>query len=128
MLKAKFQRTYRSKNGNTTFVYGVSGSTEELEAFKAAQNDFYREDEETGKPLWFTVDYAGKNTDLVITRSGKVIADKSEMDQAASLASQYGGNFGQALANEAARNIMNAKESDDSAAKNANNAPEFDGV
>ena len=40
-MKIKLIRSYRSKNGNATFVYGVSGSNADLDAFKEAQGDYF---------------------------------------------------------------------------------------
>lgn len=108
-MKAKFIRSYRSKNGNTVFVYAVTGKPEELKKYAEAQEDKLRRenDDENGAPLWFTTRFAGQVADLIITADGKrVIADTSAMDQAASLATQYGGNLGQAIAEEAARKFM----------------------
>lgn len=106
-MKVKFIRSYRSKNGHVTFVYAVTGSKADLEAYKAAQGDFYREDEK-GNPLWFTTRFIGNNGTLVITTNGNVVPDMSAYDQAASLAAQYGGNFGAELAKTAAANLLNA--------------------
>jgi len=105
-MKISMQRSYRSKNGNTTFVYQVDGTKAELEQFKAAQGEYYREDETTGKPLWFTTRFAGNTGKLLITSNGNVVADMSAFDQAASISAQYGGNFGQELARQAAQNIL----------------------
>ena len=45
-LVAKFQRKYRKAlTGTTVFVYNVSGSEKELEAFEQAEGDNYRLDE-----------------------------------------------------------------------------------
>ena len=99
-------RTYRSKNGNPTFVYEVSGSANDLAAYKDAQGEFYREDEKTGTPLWFTTRCVGDSGSLIITTNGKIVPDMSAFDQAASIAAQYGGNFGQELAKQAAMSIL----------------------
>jgi len=107
-MKIKLIRSYRSKNGNPTFVYAVSGNQADLEAFKQAQGEFYREDEKTGSPLWFTTRCVGDNGKLIITTNGKVVPDMSAYDQAASIAAQYGGNFGQELAKQAAMSILGA--------------------
>jgi len=107
-MKIKLIRSYRSKNGNPTFVYAVSGNQADLDAFKQAQGDFYREDERTGSPLWFTTRCVGDNGKLIITTNGKVVPDMSAYDQAASIAAQYGGNFGQELAKQAAMAILGA--------------------
>ena len=104
-MKVSLIRSYRSKNGNATFVYGVSGNTSDLEAFKAAQGDYYREDE-SGTPLWFTTRCIGNSGKLIITTNGNVVPDMSAFDQAASLAAQYGGNFGAELAKSAASALL----------------------
>lgn len=97
-MKIKLLRSYRSKNGNTVFVYSVAGTTAQLEAFKAAQGDNFREDTTTGTPLWFTTRCVGNVGTLIVTEKGKVVPDMSAFEQAASLAKQFGGNFGQELA------------------------------
>lgn len=104
-MKIKLIRSYRSKNGNATFVYGVSGSNSDLESFKEAQGEYYREDDK-GTPLWFTTRCVGNAGSLIITTNGNVVPDMSAYDQAASIASQYGGNFGEALAQQAANSIL----------------------
>ena len=97
-MKIKLLRSYRSKNGNTVFVYNVSGTPTQIEAFKAAQGDNFREDTTTGEPLWFTTRCVGNVGTLIVTEKGKVVPDMSAFEQAASLAKQFGGNFGQELA------------------------------
>lgn len=104
-MKIKLTRSYRSKNGNTVFVYSVSGSTEQLEAFKKAQGSNYREDDK-GVPLFFTVRCVGQTGSLIITSTGKVVPDMSAFDEANSLAKQYGGNFGQEIARVAAEKLL----------------------
>ena len=105
-MNIKLIRSYRSKNGNPTFVYGVSGTDAQLAEFEAAQGDYHRIDEETGQPLWFTTRCVGPAGKLLITTNGNVVPDMSAFDQAASLAQQYGGNFGDALAAQAAQSIL----------------------
>lgn len=104
-MKIKLMRSYRSKKGNTVFVYGVTGSPEQIEAFKNAQGENFRESEE-GVALWFTTRCVGQTGSLIITTNGKVVPDMSAFDQAASIAAQYGGNFGQELARAAAANLL----------------------
>jgi hypothetical protein len=105
-MRVKLIRSYRSKNGNVTFVYQVTGTKEELAAFKESQGEFYREDTTSGAPLWFTTRCIGQTGTLVITTNGNVVPDMSAFDQAASLAAQYGGNFGSELAKLAANNLI----------------------
>jgi hypothetical protein len=104
-MNVSFQRTYRSKNGNATFVYTVKGSQEDLAAYKEAQGNFFRENEH-GVPLWFTTRFIGNTGTLVITSNGNIVPDMSQFDKAASLAEQYGGNFGQELAQASAQQIL----------------------
>jgi hypothetical protein len=105
IMKIKLIRSYRSKNGNATFVYGVTGSDADLKAFKDAQGEYYREDED-GTALWFTTRCVGNTGSLIITTNGNIVPDMSAFDQAASIAEQYGGNFGQELAKQAAQSIL----------------------
>lgn len=107
-MKIKLLRSYRSKQGNVTFVYTVQGSTEDLANFKRVQGEYYREDTVTGTPLWFTTRCVGDTGKLIITTNDKVVPDMSHYDQAASLAQQYGGNFGHELAKAAAARILGA--------------------
>ena len=113
-MKINLIRSYRSKNGNATFVYGVKGNATDMEAFKEAQGDFYREDAD-GTALWFTTRCVGQAGKLIITTNGNVVPDMSAFDQAASLAEQYGGNFGAELAKSAAQAILGLSSTPDAA-------------
>ncbi len=113
-MKVKLSRSYRSQKGNTVFVYEGSGTDAQIEAYKAAQGDNYRETE-AGVPLWFTTRCIGNSGTLVITDKGKVVPDMSAFEQAASLAKQYGGNFGAELAKASVAHLLgdnNAAKSD----------------
>jgi hypothetical protein len=105
IMNIKAVRSYTSKQGNKVFVYAVSGTKEQLEKFKTASGEFYREDEQ-GNPLWFTTRSVGNAGELVITTNGKIVPDMSKFDQAASLAKQYGGNLGEELAKHAAAALL----------------------
>lgn len=117
-MKVKLSRSYRSQKGNTVFVYTVEGTTTQIEAYKAAQGDNYRETED-GVSLWFTTRCIGNNGSLIVTEKGKVVPDMSAFEQAASLAKQYGGNFGQELAKAAVANILGGATSSESARNTA---------
>jgi hypothetical protein len=107
-MRTKLLRSYRSSKGNTVFVYTVTGSPAQLDAFKAAQGDNYREEETTKQALWFTTRCVGQAGELIITSKGKVVPDMSKFEQAASLAAQFGGNLGQELAKHAAATLLGA--------------------
>lgn len=104
-MQIKATRSYTSKQGNKVFVYSVSGNKADLEKFKTASGEFYREAED-GTPLWFTTRSVGNAGELVITTNGKIVPDMSKFDQAASLAKQYGGNLGEELAKHAASALL----------------------
>lgn len=104
-MKVTLVRSYRSKNGHVTFVYKVTGSATQMAEYKKSQADFYREDE-SGNALWFTTRCIGQSGKLIITTNGNVVPDMSAFDQASSLASQYGGNFGAELARAAAESLV----------------------
>ena len=40
-MKIKLIRSYRSQNGNATFVYGVTGSDADLKQYEDAQGEYY---------------------------------------------------------------------------------------
>jgi len=105
-MKGKYLGSYISKNGNPVFKYAVSGTPEQLEEFKKAQGDNAREDEQ-GNPLWFTTRFAGKNATLAVAKnSGRVYADTSDIRAVASLADQFSGKLGDALASRGADMIL----------------------
>lgn len=108
-MKVSLLRSYRSKNGNVTFVYVVTGSESQLAEYADAQGEHYREDDTTGKALWFTTRCIGDDGTLIITTNGNVVPDMSEFDKQASLVEQFGGNFGEALANAAVANLLGTK-------------------
>ena len=83
-----------------------------LSAYKKAQGEHYREDEK-GNPLFFTTRAVGDSAPLIITENGKCVPDMSEFDKAASLVSQYGGNFGQELAKATAQKLLGKKAEED---------------
>lgn len=105
-MKVKLLRSYRSKKGNPTFVYEVDGTEAQLAEYKRIQGGFFREDEATGKALWFTTRCIGQTGTLIITTNGNIVPDMSKLDQAASIVAQYGGNLGESIANAAAADFL----------------------
>jgi len=106
-MNITFSRNYVKKDtGNDVFVYVVTGTPEQLEAFKSAQGSNYRVDQKTGEILWFNSRYVGETGKLIITSNNKVVADTSAFAKAKSLSAQYGGNFGQELARASAMALV----------------------
>jgi hypothetical protein len=108
-MRIKLIRSYRKLNKNgqptTVFVYAVAGTEDQLSAYKAAQGSNYRESDD-GEPLWFSTRCVGNAGKLITTSKGGFAPDMSAFDQAASLATQYGGNLGQELARKAAESLF----------------------
>jgi hypothetical protein len=91
-MKANFSNVYtkRTQTGAIdVFVYHVTGTDDELQAYKDAQGANYREDDTTGKPLFFMTQFAGDDVTIIITTTGRVVADTSAFKKAKSLANQY---------------------------------------
>jgi hypothetical protein len=105
MIKVSLKRSYKSDKGNTVFVYSVSANQADVESYKTASGDYYRE-EADGTPLWFTTRCIGERGTLVITSKGKIVPDMSAFEQAASLAKQFGGNFGEQLAKASVAKLL----------------------
>jgi hypothetical protein len=80
----------KAKNGNIVdvFVYAVSGTKSELADYKKAKGEDYREDKETGEPLFYSLNYVGEVCPLIITTNGNVVADTSAMRKAKNLVEQ----------------------------------------
>jgi len=78
-MKAKLSNYYRSaKTGQPVFVYVVTGTPEELAAYKAAKGTYYREDKD-GNVLHFATRALSNNRNeqvvLNITTNGNIVAD-----------------------------------------------------
>lgn len=99
------RNSYVNNKGTQVFVYKVLGTPAQLEQYKQAQADFYRE-EEDGTALWFSTNFIGKKGHIIITTKGKVVADMSAFRQAESLTKQFGGNFGQEIARAAVASLF----------------------
>ena len=128
-MRIKFSGTYVKVNDITKttkdmFRYTVEGTSEELAAYKESCGANYREDVQTGTPLFFSQDYVGETQELAISQnSHRAYADTSELKKAASLAKQFGGNLGQAIAAEAAKNLMSGMRGSKAAVAVAAPAP-----
>lgn len=80
----------KAKNGQLVdvFVYSVKGTEQELADYKTAKGEDYRTDKETGEPLFYSLNYVGENSPLIITTNGNVVADTSAMRKAKNLVDQ----------------------------------------
>lgn len=107
-MTINYLRSYKKNRSGALvvmFVYMVTGTETELADYKAAQGEHYRESDDS-EPLYFSNKFVGKSTKLIITAKNKVVPDTSMYDQAASLANQYGGNLGNAIATAYASQLI----------------------
>lgn len=112
MLKAKFHHKYRKTGtGNLVFVYEVSGKAADLADYKDAQGSNYIEDDESGKPLFFTTrPFIGGMGELGISSEGNVYQDTSKLDEAKAITEANGGNFGDLLGARLLDGIFGAQQ------------------
>lgn len=106
-MKGKYFDMYVSQKGNDVFKYEVTGTPEEIAAFKAAYPvDYVRE--ETGNPIFFSSVNEGKTVELAITQKTNKVFIKSNAAKRGVLSAikqaSRGGNdlFAQAMANKLA--------------------------
>ena len=105
-MKGKLIRQYTNANGRKVFVYAISGSESQLAEFEASQGQYFRTDD-TGNPLFFSIDYHGENAKFGISSKGKVYADTSQIDKISALVSKHEGTqLGAELAKEGARQLL----------------------
>lgn len=107
-LNIKYLREYRAQEtGTLTYVYGLKGSASALKAYKTSQGKFYREDDKTSLPLFFTTKYAGELGNIQQSSKGKWFVDMSEFDKANSLCEQYKDTaFGKELASAVVTKLL----------------------
>ncbi len=113
MLTGKFSKTYKKagKDGivRPRFVYEVSGSEAELAQYKESLESrgiAYHEDDKSGKPLFFSLNFTGNNVDITFTQDGRAIIDDSKLVTMSSMAENAGGLLGQAIAQQAAAMLL----------------------
>ena len=76
--------SYKTTRNNGTHIYWLSGSKEELAAFKAAKGSYYTEDNSEGphkgQPLYFTTRALSDNEDYVLN-NGNLDSSSNAMQQ-----------------------------------------------
>jgi len=90
MLQGSVHHPFRDKSGRAVWAYAVTGTPTEMEAYKAAQGEFFWQDEESGTVFFklyeivtsrttgrSTRNLIKKNIRLQITTTGKVVIDDS---------------------------------------------------
>lgn len=104
--------SYPSKKNKleTTFVYEVSGTDAELLKYRELKGDNYQQSP-SGKPIYWSSRAYLPDTILKFNFKGDgVFADTSELDDAAALARQYGGNLGQSIAEYKVQEIFGKRK------------------
>lgn len=75
-MKAIFKNT----NKSGAFTYSLTGTKEELAAYKAAKGSYYREDENK-TPLYFTTRPLNSETEYTLDAKGYLTAETSAQTQ-----------------------------------------------
>lgn len=124
-MKATFNNLYR-KNGNVVLVYHVTGTEAELEMYKAAKGSYYRADEATRKPLFYSTNRIigdGFEAELVFGKDGQVYADSTEEALMDMLIKSKPGKVADELAAQQAKDLYDFIRKVTSMKKTAVNAP-----
>lgn len=116
-ITGKYKQKFTNKNtGSIRFLYTISGTEAALEAYKAAEGDYYSEDKDTGKPLYYSNRYSGEFIELGITEAGKIFVNDEEIAKLASLAEQNP-LLADAIANRMLDKLLGGKSAAQPAAK-----------
>lgn len=81
-IKAKNNQYRKSGNGRPVFTYTVTGSAEELAAYKAAQGSNYKETEE-GEALFFSTTPLAQGAELVANQAGTNYSVRTNLEDVA---------------------------------------------
>ncbi len=115
LIGKKVNSYMSSKSGKPvkTYVFALTGSKEDLAAYKAAkvaQNPEYYVEDKDGKPLYWSTNSKYELTDtalVTVTINGNVADTQSEIDVIASVVDKYASSpFGMALAQEGAKRVL----------------------
>lgn len=90
LIATAIRQYHKRETGKMVFVSAITGSVEDLAAYKTAKGDFYREDKDTKQVLMFSNRFTPGKTPLIKTEKGDFVLDTTEADQLASLSDQYG--------------------------------------
>lgn len=107
-MKAHVNFHYTSRSGVPMTSFTVTGTDAEIAAFKVAQGEYYRSTDD-GKGHVFTCPgtHVLSEYELQISRKGRpYIIDP--IKQQANVVAQYGGNLGQSMADQLARETLAA--------------------
>jgi hypothetical protein len=115
-MKATYKNWY-PKNGTIVLVYTVEGTNTELARYESVKGDYYRVDEESGKPLYYNVFNPqrpenfrmvgnGFEGELKFSQSGNVYPDNTEDTLLSIMISANEGEIAKELAKEKAKMIM----------------------
>ena len=129
-MKATFNNLYK-KNGKVVLVYHVTGTEAELEMYKAAKGAYYRADEATGKPLFYSTNRIigdGFEGELVFGKDGQVYADSTEESLMDMLIKSKPGKVADELAAQQAKDLYEFIKKVTSMKKTVVNTPATNGA
>lgn len=108
-MKITFLNSYPSKNGKIMHRYAVSGTESELARYEAIKGEYFRVDENTGKPVYTTSNATlGKSAELKFRYDGTdVYAVNPQVQTLQGVTQQFAGSaLGDAICQQAAQAII----------------------
>lgn len=69
--------TYLNSKDNGVKIYALTGTAEELKAYKKSKGDKYIEDKVTSKPLYFTSRPMSSDTEYTLDKDGYLVDSES---------------------------------------------------
>lgn len=112
-MKLTFSNTYsKAETANKVHVYGVTGSTEEVEAYIESQGDKVRYADENSKlqlgtPLYFSNILLTDTCTLHISKRGTAYVVNPELEEAKEQVKAIGGNWDDAVKAQSAMIVGN---------------------
>lgn len=105
-MTAVYLKTYVSSSKKRMFLYAITKATPEMLAkFKEIKGEHYAEDAE-GRPLFHTSYSTDDQIELIITKNGKIMEDRSEQERLRVKVEQFGGDLGAEMAKLAAAQLF----------------------
>ena len=108
----KTNRSYvKSETGNRVWKYSVTGTAEEIAAFEAAQDKVVYNEEDGGKPIFFSIRNYGESVELGISQSGNIYVNTEKQDALKDQIEAMGPEFAKAAAAQMVAQLLGSSVS-----------------
>lgn len=114
-MKLTFSNSYhKATTGNAVHVYGVTGSTEEIESYIESQGENIKYADENsrgglpvGTPLYFSTTLLTPTCTLHVSKAGNAYVVNPELEEAKEQVKAIGGNWDEAVKAQSAMIVGN---------------------